>query len=491
MNVSGDGPLKLRKDVGAGQFFTVAFGAMVGVGWIVGDWLNLAGPLGAVLAFLGGAILIALVGLCYAELCALLPVSGGEAAYAYEIFGLRAAYVVGWTLTLVDIAAISFMCIAFAWILEFLIPGMQGPVLYSFRGSTVHLISLGVALGGVFVLTCLNYRGVRSATTLQDVLTYVKLAVSVIFIAAGIFFGHVANLLPLFRRDSAGISWRGIVGVLVTTLWFYGGFNNVAQIIEEKSSATSLRAVGRIILLSIAVALVFYCLLIVSVSMAARWQDLISWDLPSAAAFRKGLHSEILARAVLIAGLCGTFTAANSCFIAASRLLFALSRGGVIGRKLCSVHPRFGSPVGSIVFVGAVASCGVFLGRTGILPIVNVGATCLALAYGVTCLGVIRLRQTRPLQPRPYRVPGGAFTAGLAALCALLMLLISLYQPYLDVKGSFPLEWMILLVWALLGICFWKLARKTRDQMGEAERHRLMFAVSTNQPTTSTSRADD
>lgn len=278
MNVLSDGPPNLRKDVGASQFFTVAFGAMVGVGWIVfvGDWLNLAGPLGAVLAFVGGAVLIALVGLCYAELCALLPVSGGEAAYAYEIFGLRAAYVVGWTLALVDIAAISFMCIAFAWILDFLIPGIQGPVLYTFRDSAVHLVSLVLALGGVLALTCLNYRGVRSATTLQDLLTYGKLAIALVFIAAGIFGGHLTNLLPLFRRNDAGISWRGIVGVLVTTVWFYGGFNNVSQIIEEKSTGTPLRTVGRTILLSIAVALAFYCLLIISVSMAARWPDLVS-----------------------------------------------------------------------------------------------------------------------------------------------------------------------------------------------------------------------
>jgi APA family basic amino acid/polyamine antiporter len=484
MNSTYKVQLQLRKAVGASQFFTLAFGTIVGVSWIVllGDWLDQAGPLGAVLAFSSGAVVMVLVGFCYTELATLLPVSGGEAAYAYEIFGLRTAYLVGWTLALINIVVISYMCIASAWILDFLIPGIEGPVLYTFLKGQVHLVSLMVAQGGVLSITYLNYRGVRSATAFQDLLTYGKLAVSTVFFAAGIFCGKVANLHPLFRTSQAGISWRGITAVFVMTLWFYGGFNNVPQLMEEKATGTSLKSAGQVMLLSIGVAAVFYCLVILSASMATPWENLVSKDLPTAMAFREAFHSDALSRAVLLAGLLGTFTAANSCFIAGSRLLFALSRAGIIGPWFAVVHPRYGTPVGAVIFVGIVAACGVLLGRSGVLPIVNVGAFCYALSYCVTCLGVAQLRRTHPDWHRPYKAPGGIFTAHLAALCALSMLAVSLYQPYVNAKGSFPSEWAILFVWAVVGGICWRLADKVRTEMGEAKRRRVILGAASPPP---------
>ena len=178
MNLSPNAGSQLQKTVGVSQFFTVAFGAVVGVSWIVvlGVWLDEAGPLGAILAFLGGLLVMACITLCYGEIASQLPLSGGEVAYANEVLGLPTAYFVGWILAFVDIAVVSYMCIASAWILDFLIPGRQGPLLYSFRGNEVHLASLIIAFLGVLCLTALNYRGVRSATVFQDVLTYSKLA---------------------------------------------------------------------------------------------------------------------------------------------------------------------------------------------------------------------------------------------------------------------------------------------------------------------------
>ena len=473
---------QLPRTIGKSQLFTLAFGAIVGISWIVllGEWLNQAGPLGAALAFACGALVNVLVGMCYAELATLLPVSGGEVAYAYRIFGVRTAYVIGWTLALIHIAVISYMSLGAAWIADFLIPGIQGPVLYTFRGGAVHLGSLALAFGSVQGLSYLNYRGLRSATSFQDVLTYGKIAVSILFIAAGFIGGHLANLSPPFRTSTSGVAWRGLISVLVSTLWFYGGFSNIPQVMGEKAAATPLADAGRMILLSIGVAAAFYCLLIISAAMVMPWQELVLKDLPTATAFREAFQSGLFARAVLLAGLFGAFTAANSSVIAGSRILFTLSRAGLVGTRFAAIHPSFGSPVGAITFVSVAASCLVFIGRSGILPIVNVGATCFALAYGVTCIGVIRMRKTQPNQNRPYRLPGGTFTAGLASLCVLWMLILSVYQPYAQAKGSLPLEWMILFVWTLLGLLVWRFARRNREELGEAERGKFLFGESTS-----------
>ena len=88
---------ELKKTLGAVQLFSIGFGSIVGVGWIVlmGFWFSRAGPVGTALAFVAGGLLLALVGLCYAEMSTMIPVAGGEAAYAYAVFGSPLAFVVG------------------------------------------------------------------------------------------------------------------------------------------------------------------------------------------------------------------------------------------------------------------------------------------------------------------------------------------------------------------------------------------------------------
>src|SRR5262249_18526873 len=91
---------RLKRELGSFQFFTLAFGPVVGVGWavVLGDWLRQAGPLGAILGLASGGVVILLIGLCYAEVATMLPVSGGEVAFAYEAFGQRACFLTGWLL---------------------------------------------------------------------------------------------------------------------------------------------------------------------------------------------------------------------------------------------------------------------------------------------------------------------------------------------------------------------------------------------------------
>src|SRR4030042_2343884 len=99
---TGNTETTLKKELKLRHFFVLGFGCIIGVGWIVyiGIWLAQAGPLGSILAFLIGGSLMMFIGLCYAELATMLPVSGGEIAYAYEIFGLKTSFAVGWFLAL-------------------------------------------------------------------------------------------------------------------------------------------------------------------------------------------------------------------------------------------------------------------------------------------------------------------------------------------------------------------------------------------------------
>jgi len=127
-----------------------------------------------------------------------------------------------------------------------------------------------------------------------------------------------------------------------------------------------------------------------------------------------------------------------------------------------------------VIFVGVVASAGILLGRSALLPIVNVGSIAMAVAFATTCLGVVKLRRTRPELPRPYRVPGGIATALVGAASAAFMLVFALYQPYADADGRIPVEWIVLLGWSVLGVIFWVMARGVRATVSETDRRRLI-----------------
>ena len=191
----------LATTVGTAQFFTLAFGTIIGVGWVIylGYWLEPAGPAGAAIGFGAGTLLVALIGLCYAEMAAMYPVSGGELAYAYEAFGTGVSFIAGWFLAFVYTAVTAWEGIAIGVLAENLFPGFGGPVLYSAFGSDVRLGHLTLGIGLMAFFTYLNVRGVSAAARLQEILTYSFLVICAIVIVAGITGGTTSNLSPGVR----------------------------------------------------------------------------------------------------------------------------------------------------------------------------------------------------------------------------------------------------------------------------------------------------
>ncbi|HEX7772086.1 MAG TPA: APC family permease [Pyrinomonadaceae bacterium] len=471
---------QLSRDIGASQFFTLAFGSIIGVGWVVAlsAWLNQAGPLGAVIGFVGGGVLIMLVGLCYVEISTMFPVSGGEVVYTYEIFGTKTSFMVGWLFALAYIAIAAFEAISIGWIAGTLFPGIQGKTLYTSGGSEVQAGTLLLGLGGMALLIFLNYRGTKFAAAFQDLLTYAKIGLAVIFISVGILWGNTNNLAPLFRPSASGSILTGIFAVFLTAPFWYGGFNIIPQVMGEKAPNTSLKTVGRTLLFSIAVSGAFYCLIILACSMSLPREQLAVLNLPVAEVFTAAYNFPTLTKVVLVTALLGNFTAWNGVVVSGSRILFGLGRAHIIWRRFGNVHPVFRSPATSVIFVGVVATLGVFLGRSAIIPIVNLASACFVLGYLLICIGVLKLRRTLPEHERPYRVPGGIVTAVFAVAGAVFMLFLSLYQPYVDAKGSFPLEWSFLLGWVVLGAIFWVVAKRIRGGITEQQRRKLIIEAS-------------
>ncbi|MCB1607462.1 MAG: APC family permease [Xanthomonadales bacterium] len=468
---------RLHKELRRFGFFALAFGSMIGVGWVtsIGSWLGQAGPAGALLAFVAGGAVMLCIGLCYAELTPMLPVAGGEVAYAYKAYGSFKAFVVGWALAFGYVSISGFEAISIGKVLSYLFPAIDRWPLYEFAGSTVYLSHLLLGVICTTLITWVNWTGARAAARLQVWLTAAFVAVTLIFVAAGLGSGNTDNLQPLWiAAADGGVASAGILAVLVTIPFWFVGFDTIPQGAEEASTSVPPRTLAFLIVGSIIAATAFYALIILSVSMVGPWQELITSDLPAARAFEHAFSSPWLSDLVLIAALLGLFTSWNGFFLAGSRVIFALGRGQIIPKRFGAAHPIHGTPHWAIALVGGLTALAPLLGRDALLALVNAGSFCIALAFFGVSLSLLRLRRDYPEMPRPYRLPGGALIPSIAALGALGMLAAMLY-PGSPAALSWPREHIVLIVMFALGGVLWVSAAKSRAEISQAQRDYLIL----------------
>ena len=362
--------------------------------------------------------------------------------------------------------------------LSALIPGFGGPVIYTAFGSEVHAWALGVGLLMMCVITVINYRGAKLAASFQSAVTYLVLAASIIFVIAGLTYGDFEYLKPRFVSDEISAAFVGVLAVAATAPFWFAGFDTIPQAMGEVAEDTSLKQLPKIIALSIAVALVFYCAVILCASVTLPRNELLSMDLPVAAAFEAAFQSAWLGKLVLLAGLFGLISTWNAIFFAATRVMFSMGRAHMISHNFARVHDRFGSPATAVVFVGLVGAIGSLAGRSAITMIVGAASITIALIFAIVVIGTGRLRRRLPDHPRPFRFPGGAIGFGLAGLCSVAIALLAAVAPF-QTSAGFPIEWSILLVWALIGVFFWLAARDMRQDIDETERRFLILGEDT------------
>ncbi|MEM8986533.1 MAG: APC family permease [Pseudomonadota bacterium] len=467
----------LRKELSLTSLFYLSFGTIIGVGWItvMGSWLTDAGPIGAIGAFIVGAFVVSLIGLCYAEIGAMYPVSGGEVAYAYRMYGSPVAFLCGWLLALNYIALLGFEAISVGWVLSAIFPGIEGPVIYTVLGSDVRLFGVLIGLGVMAALTAIQYASVRSVDRFQSMLTIGLLGAAGIFVAAGLGLGDTGNLKPYVAETAeGGVNIAGIAALLATTFFWFAGFDVIPQAMGERKEGAPLHLLQWVMLSSIGMALVFYVLVILATSMAAPRDVVLSADLPVAAAFEAVLGSKLIANLVLFAGLMGLLTTWNACFLAATRLLFSLGRAHFIPHRFAQVSVRHGTPVYAIVFAAIIGSLLSLLGRNAIGVIVNVSAISMAFVLLLITLGVAKLRRTAPDHPRPYKTPFGLTIPYAAAAGSAIILAIGFWG-LLDFSNGVAFEWYILGGWLAIGALFWVYASGMRRKVDEKERTYLIL----------------
>jgi amino acid transporter len=440
---------RLARALGAVGFFALAFGSIVGVGWVVvmDDWLKRGGPAGAALGFVLGGLLLLPVALVYGRLTEKIPEAGAEISYAAGLFPPWVGFAAGWMMALAYLIVCPFEAVAVGQLAAHLFPDLQRVPLYTVGGHTVYLpgLLLGLALVGGVVLV--NYRGVRYSAGLQSVLTFVLLGAFVVFSALGLVRGRTENLRPAFAV-------AGLSGALLSTLlvlhvapYYLAGFETVGKCSEERSPSFRERQFSAVTLAALGVGVCFYAAIILVVALLTPWQGLIGQPLPTLAAFRRAFHSDLLVNGLLLVAILSLIKVLNGCFLAATRLLYALGRNGQVPPGLGQVHPRFLTPTRAILFAGVFSALLSLLGKSALVPISEVGTFAYAVGWLGACLAYCR-GAAGPLS-RSQRAVGYTGAAVCVGLLAMKLL------PF--VPGSFGLwEYLCLAGWVGLGWALWR-----------------------------------
>lgn len=444
--------------VGRGGFFALSFGSIVGSGWIVllGEWLKLAAPGGALLALLAGGMLMAAIGLCYAELVARMPHAGAELRYVADTLGPKAAFPVGWFLTLFLVAMCAFEGTALPWLLGLLLP-VHATSLYRFLGEPVSGWGLSVGCLGAAAICALNLGGVRVSVLFQRVITYAFLAVMVSLIIAGLKFGRLENLQPAFSPPG-GKSWLlGFTWLFGTCAMLLYGFQSALYLIEERAPHVSVRAATGSMVIGIVAAALFYAAVLLSAGSIIPWRGILTAELPSVAAFDALLPGRI-APVILVVAICSLAKTWNAVIMMASRLVLAQARAGLLPAWLGRIDARRKTPRNALLLVTGASMIGIFLGRGAIVPIVNMATICVSMTIALMLAVLIVQRRRQPRSPG-FSVPAPRLLIPVCAVGAVLMAGFALFQP-LWVQSGIPLEWKLIALWSLLGFKFRLLVRR-------------------------------
>lgn len=384
---------RLRRVMRAREYFTLAFGSIVGVGWMIllDDWLMRGGSIGAMLGFLLGGVALVPVACVYGRLAEHMPEAASEVAYTAAAFPRGISFATGWAMAFANAIVCPFEALATGRIASFILPQMNSVPLYEIAGYAVYLPHLLLGLGLTAVITGVNFRGIRQSTVLQNLTTFGLLAIFALFSVLGLSRGHADNLKPYFA-NYGGVE-NGVLSVLAVLQivpYYLMGFETIPKCSEEAAYDFAPRRFVRVMLWALGVATLFYVLVIAVVALLQPWQTLLSVPLPTAAAFAQAFGWPWLVQLIMLGVLLSLVKVFNGNFLAATRLLYAMGRRDLLGTWLGEVHPRYQTPFLAVALVGGLTIVGTFLGRAVLVPISEVGSLCGAAVWLATSLAYCR-----------------------------------------------------------------------------------------------------
>ncbi|MGD8418137.1 MAG: APC family permease, partial [Pseudomonadales bacterium] len=245
------------------EVITLAFGAMIGWSWVLmtGFWVHEAGSMGTLIAFGGGGLAIALIGLTYSELVAAMPQAGGEHVYTHRGLGAGWSFFCTWSLLLAYVNVCLFEAVALPTAVEYLLPNIRLGTLWTLFGSDVDLGFVLIGAGTSVLITTINVLGIKPAAWFQTVAFSLIVISGVALLTGALAFGEIDNARPWI-----GVPASGILSVLIMVPALLVGFDVIPQSAEEINLAPG--RVGMLLVISVFLAVLWYGLISFAVAMA-------------------------------------------------------------------------------------------------------------------------------------------------------------------------------------------------------------------------------
>jgi APA family basic amino acid/polyamine antiporter len=459
------------KKLNTGDVIVVAFGAMIGWGWVVssGGWIQQSGVIGTILAFLLGGIMIYFVGLVYAELTTALPENGGAKVFSKHAFGTIGSFICTWSIILSYIGVVCFEACSFPTIIQYIFPGFLKGYLYTVAGFDIYVTWLLVAIISCVLITYINIKGVKTAAILQKLLTIVIAAVGMVLIIASLINGDSSNLEgQLFVGTGINKILGNVLSVAMVAPFFLFGFDVIPQAAEEIN--IPLKKLGKLIVFSIALAVAFYGMVVFAVGYGMNKIELVmslhGSGLVTADAMAKLFHSEVMAKILILGGMCGIATSWNSFLIGGSRALESMASSYMIPHVFCKKHKKYQTPYLSLILIGILSIISLFFGRQMLTWISNCASFACCLTYCIVSLSFLRLRKKEANLPRPYKVKNYRFVGIMATMLSGFLCMMYLIPG--TVCSMIDQELIITVLWTIVGIFFAIGCKvKYRDKFGK------------------------
>jgi amino acid transporter len=350
------------------------------------------------------------------------------------------SFAAGWLMVLAYAIVCPWEAVAIGNLLARIFPAMNELPLYTVAGKVITVPRLVAGLALTAWIAFINFRGIRTSGRFQDLTTLGLLACFALFAALGFARGTPANVQPLFAASGPFVS---VLLVAQIVPYFMTGFESIPKASEEARPDLAPGTLSRMIVLATVAGGVFYVLVVAVTSWVYPWTTLVEQHLGTEAAFARAFGAQWIARLILAGALLSLFKIFNGNLVAATRLLYALGRRGLVHASLGKVDERFGSPSVAILLVTGLTAAASFLGDALLVPITEVGSAVSGLGWFAACAAFIALA-------RRTQATRGIVLAGAGAVVSVAIVLMKVIPA---VPGSFRWpEWVVLGGWVALGL---------------------------------------
>jgi APA family basic amino acid/polyamine antiporter len=396
----------LKKALGVGFGIAILIGGTIGVG-ILRTPGTIAGMLNnhllIIMCWILGGVYVLIGAGCYAELATMLPKAGGSYNYVKRAFGDYAGFIIGWFDYLTNAIAPAFLCIVIS---EYVI------VILPFLKNQSTLLSIGFLMA----FTVLHAQGVKSGSIMQQITSVIKVLFFAGFISACFMYSGV-RFVPLEKENSifeTGVI-IGFFKSLQMVLGSYDGWNAGCFFAEEDENPTKnipkALYTGAVIVIAIYVIINIAFLYVLPVSAIAN-SSLVASDVAKIIFGNQG------AFIVTLIAIFSIISILNAFMMITPRILYGMSRDGFFIQKGTIVN-KGGTPIVSLLVSTSFAFVLILIGSFEVL--FSLATFMSVIVWGFAYCALIKLRNSEPNLPRPYKSWGYPWTTFIMIGCSIAL----------------------------------------------------------------------